>query len=55
MGNFYAIADPQKTSVTSPDYTADQLIAMSRSLRKIINEQYKFIHPLDVNIQGAAM
>ena len=53
-GNFYAIVDPQKNFSDLSDYTADQLIAMSRSLRKIINEQYKFIHPLDVNIQGCS-
>jgi 4-hydroxyproline epimerase len=53
-GNFYAIVDPQKNYQDISAYTADQLVAMSRSLRKLINDAYRFIHPLDANIHGCS-
>ncbi len=53
-GNFYAIVDPQNNFHDIADYTADKLIAMSRSLRSILNEKYNFIHPLDDKIRGCS-
>ena len=43
-GNFYAIVDPQENFGGLENYSADQLIAWSRVLRKRINEKYTFVH-----------
>ena len=51
-GNFYAIVDPQENFPGLEHYTADQLISWSRVCRKLLNEQYIFIHPDNENIQG---
>ena len=51
-GNFYAIVDPQQNFKGLEHYTADQLISWSRTCRKLMNEQYTFIHPEDKNING---
>ena len=51
-GNFYAIVDPQENFPGLEHYTADQLISWSRVCRKLLNEQYSFIHPENENIQG---
>lgn len=51
-GNFYAIVDPQANFKGLQDYTADQLITWSREIRKMLNEQYEFIHPEDPTIYG---
>ncbi len=51
-GNFYAIVDPQENFKGLENYTADQLISWSRTCRKLMNEQYTFIHPEDSNING---
>jgi 4-hydroxyproline epimerase len=45
-GNFYAIVDVQKNFKGIENYTAAQLIAMSRQLRTVINEKYSFTHPI---------
>jgi 4-hydroxyproline epimerase len=44
-GNFYAIVDVQENFRGLEHYSADQLIAMARELRKVINEHYTFVHP----------
>ncbi len=49
-GNYYAIVDPQPNFKGLENYSAGQLIAWSRELRKRINEKYTFIHPLDPTI-----
>ncbi|WP_200979560.1 4-hydroxyproline epimerase [Echinicola sp. 20G] len=51
-GNFYAIIDPQENFSGLQDFTAEQLITMSRKLRKAINEKYEFIHPENPRING---
>jgi 4-hydroxyproline epimerase len=51
-GNFYAIVDPQKNFKGLENHTADQLISWSRTCRKLMNEQYTFVHPEDKNING---
>ncbi len=51
-GNFYAIVDPQENFPGLEHYTADQLISWSRVCRKLLNEQYSFIHPENENIKG---
>jgi 4-hydroxyproline epimerase len=53
-GNFYAIVDVQQNFKGLEYYSADKLIAYARELRKIINEQYEFIHPLDKTIRGCS-
>jgi len=50
-GNFYAIIDPQENFKGLDYYSADELIAFSRPLRKLINEKYKFAHPENPQIQ----
>lgn len=51
-GNFYAIVDPQTNFPGLEKYTADQLISWGRTCRKLLNEQYSFIHPENENIKG---
>mgnify|MGYP003859971463 CR=1 FL=1 len=51
-GNFYAIIDPQENFPGLQEFTAEQLITMSRKLRKAINEAYEFIHPENPRING---
>ncbi|WP_186755486.1 4-hydroxyproline epimerase [Echinicola salinicaeni] len=51
-GNFYAIIDPQGNFTGLQDFSAEQLIVMSRKLRKAINEKYEFIHPENPRING---
>ena len=51
-GNFYAIVDPQTNFPGLEKYTADQLISWSRTCRKLLNEQYSFVHPENENIKG---
>ncbi|MFK7809900.1 MAG: 4-hydroxyproline epimerase [Saprospiraceae bacterium] len=51
-GNFYAIVDPQSNFSGIQNYTADELIACSRIVRKRLNEQYQFEHPTDPDIKG---
>jgi 4-hydroxyproline epimerase len=53
-GNFYAIVDVQKNFKGLEHYSADQLIAWARELRKKINEQYEFIHPQNATINGCS-
>ncbi len=51
-GNFYAIVEPQENFLGIQDFTASQLITMSKELRDKLNEQYTFIHPLNETICG---
>ncbi|AWW29246.1 4-hydroxyproline epimerase [Echinicola strongylocentroti] len=51
-GNFYAIIEPQENFGGLQDFTAEQLITMSRQLRKSINEAYEFVHPENPRING---
>lgn len=53
-GNFYAIVDAQKNYKGIDHYSAGQLIAWARELRKNINDQYEFIHPDDPTINGCS-
>ena len=53
-GNFYAIVDEQDNFSGIQDFTAGELISMSKLLRKIINEEHSFIHPLDPTIHGCS-
>ncbi|MCO6498249.1 MAG: 4-hydroxyproline epimerase [Chitinophagaceae bacterium] len=53
-GNFYAIVDVQENFLGLENYSADQLISMSRDLRKMINEQYSFVHPENDTIRGCS-
>lgn len=53
-GNFYAIVDMQKNFNGLQQYTADQLIAWSRELRKRINAKYSFVHPDNPTINGCS-
>jgi 4-hydroxyproline epimerase len=51
-GNFYAIVDSQKNFSGIQDYSADQLIRWSRDIRKELNRDHRFVHPMDENIHG---
>ncbi len=53
-GNFYAIVDVQKNFKGLEHYTADQLMAWARELRKSINEHYTFVHPDNPTIHGCS-
>jgi 4-hydroxyproline epimerase len=53
-GNFYAIIDVQENFKGLEHYSADQLIAWSRVLRRRINEKYEFIHPENPTIRGCS-
>jgi len=53
-GNYYAIVDVQKNFAGLEQYSADQLIAMARTLRKRINEKYSFVHPDNPSINGCS-
>ena len=49
-GNFYAIVDPQDNYKGIQNHSADQLIGWSRIVRKRLNEQYSFQHPISPEI-----
>ena len=53
-GNFYAIVDIQENFKGIAAYTAGELIAWSRSIRKQINAKFNFEHPLDEKISGCS-
>jgi 4-hydroxyproline epimerase len=53
-GNFYAIVDVQPNFKGLEHYSADQLVAWARILRKNINAAYKFVHPDDETIKGCS-
>ena len=51
-GNFYAIVEPQENFRDMADYSAGELIAMSRILRENLNAAHDFVHPGDPGITG---
>ncbi len=53
-GNFYAIIDPQPNFSGIQDFSASELVGLSREIRKNINEKYRsqFIHPVNSNINS---
>ncbi|GJM31214.1 MAG: hydroxyproline-2-epimerase [Saprospiraceae bacterium] len=51
-GNFYAIIDAQEHFPGIQAYTADRLVHWSRIIRKRLNDQYEFRHPLSPTING---
>lgn len=51
-GNFYAIVDPQENYQGIDAYGPGNLIQWSPIVRKRLNENYSFIHPLDDKIKG---
>ena len=53
-GNFYAIVDVQKNFKGLENYTAENLIAWARELRKNINAKYEFVHPENATINGCS-
>lgn len=53
-GNYYAIIDPQENFTDMADYTADQLIAMSREIREEVNATVTLVHPVDASINGCS-
>jgi 4-hydroxyproline epimerase len=53
-GNFYAIVDPQENFKGLENYHAEELIRIARDLRRRINDQYQFVHPLNPNINGCS-
>ncbi len=51
-GNFYAIIDPQDNYPGLGKFTASDILRFSPVIRRIINSNYEFIHPLDETIRG---
>lgn len=53
-GNFYAIIDVQRNFSGIENFRAEQLVMMSREIRKNINNRYEFIHPENNTIKGCS-
>lgn len=53
-GNFYAIVDPQANFQGLQDFSANQLLEMSRGLRANINRISHFAHPENDSIKGCS-
>ncbi|MEO9892652.1 4-hydroxyproline epimerase [Aurantibacter sp.] len=55
-GNFYAILDPQENFSGIQDFSASELIGLSREIRNSINKLYPdlFIHPEDSTIRNVS-
>jgi 4-hydroxyproline epimerase len=51
-GNFYAIVDMQENYKGIQAYKAGDLIRWSPLIRKMLNDQHEFIHPVYENISG---
>lgn len=51
-GNFYGIIDPQKNFQGIHAFSASQLIHYGKLIRKLLNENYAFVHPEDDHIFG---
>jgi 4-hydroxyproline epimerase len=51
-GNFYAIIDPQENFSGIQDFTAGELITMSREIRGKLQREHQFTHPEEPEIQG---
>jgi 4-hydroxyproline epimerase len=53
-GNYYAIVDEQENFKGLENYSASQLIAWSREMRKKINEENIFVHPENPTINSCS-
>jgi 4-hydroxyproline epimerase len=53
-GNFYAIIDMQENFKGLEHYRPEELISWSRVVRKQINKEHEFVHPLDSTIRGCS-
>lgn len=53
-GNYYAIVDEQENFTGLQNYSAGQLIAWSREMRKKINEKNEFVHPENPTINSCS-
>ena len=53
-GNYYAIVDPQANFQGLQDFSANQLLEMSRGLRTNINRISNFAHPENDSIKGCS-
>lgn len=51
-GNFYAIVEAQENYTDMADYAVADLIQWSSVLRQRLNQQQKFVHPVDETIRG---
>ncbi|MFC6689231.1 4-hydroxyproline epimerase [Jhaorihella thermophila] len=51
-GNFYAIVDPQESFRDMADFSALELVRMSRELRAALNEAHQIAHPEHPEIAG---
>lgn len=51
-GNFYAIVDAQENFRDMADFSAGQLVELSPTLRRALNEAYDFVHPEKPEISG---
>ncbi len=51
-GNFYAIVDPQENFSDMAEFTAGDLQRISPELRRRLNAENEFIHPLHPDIKG---
>jgi 4-hydroxyproline epimerase len=51
-GNFYAIVERQENFRDMADFSAGELIGMSRTLRERLNKEHQFVHPGDPGITG---
>ena len=48
------LIDKQDNFTGIQDYSASEIIDMSREIRELINEKYKFEHPEDPRINGCS-
>ncbi len=53
-GNFFAIVDLQENFPGLENFTASELINISREIRNRLNDRYEFIHPEDDRIRGCS-
>ena len=51
-GNFYAIVDPQENYPGLESFSAADILRFSPILRALINQEHRFVHPLDPSIEG---
>ncbi|HLF13784.1 MAG TPA: 4-hydroxyproline epimerase [Bacteroidota bacterium] len=51
-GNFYGIIDPQENYRDLADFNAGDILRLSPVVRKLVNEKYSFVHPVNDTIRG---
>jgi 4-hydroxyproline epimerase len=51
-GNFYAIVEAQENFKDMDQLTVSDILRFSPAIRRHLNEQYSFTHPLDPTIRG---